>query len=308
MGKQWTADITISETLVQDLLKQKFPQLIPLQLESFGEGWDNLLFLVNRKYIFRFPRRTLAADLIEREIRVLPELSSLLPVPIPKPCFVGQSTDEYPYSFFGYPKIAGTVPYMLKLTDDQRTKSAVRWAELLRALHSIRIGEALQWGIASSDYIGRMDVGKRVKMFITKVEEAQQKGLIENPNALLSIIDDLPTTEFVRQQKYRTLVHGDLNFRNFLVDNEGILSSVIDWGDAHIGHPAVDLSVVYSFLPPNARSDFFKAYGEVDTPTRLLAKFRSLYVNIVILMYAHDIKDSRQLLEAKRALALSIER
>ncbi|QPA31312.1 hypothetical protein [Thermaerobacillus caldiproteolyticus] len=33
------------------------------------------------------------------------------------------------------------------------------------------------------------------------------------------------------------------------MNDEGILSEVIDWGNVHIGHPAVDLVIVYSFLP-----------------------------------------------------------
>lgn len=306
MGKQWAADITISERLVQEVLRQQFPQLVPIQLQSFGAGWDNSLFLVNGTYIFRFPRRTIAVDLIEMENRMLPELSSQLSVPIPNPCFIGQPTSEYPYSFSGYPKIAGNVPYMLNLTGEQRAQSAVRWADFLRTLHSIPTDRALQWGITSSDHIGRMDVDKRIQMFIAKVEEAHNKGLVENPCDLLSIIDKLPTTEYVKQHKYGAVVHGDLNFRNFLVD-DGILSGVIDWGDAHIGHPAIDLSVVYSFLPPNARPDFFKVYGDVHPDTLLLAKFRSLYTNIVILIYAHDIDDTRQLLEAQRAISFSTD-
>lgn len=306
MGKQWAADIRVSEQLVRQLLMDQFPQLAPVQLQGFGGGWDNVLFLVNETYVFRFPRRIVAVGLIGMENRLLPALSFQLPVPVPNPCFIGKPTVEYPYSFSGYPKLAGNVPYLVKLADEQRGQSAVRWAEFLRALHGIPADCALQYGISRSDCIGRMDIDKRVPMFIERVDEAYNKGLVENPNTLLSIIDELPTTAFVKQQKYHTVVHGDLNFRNFLVNNHGILSAVIDWGDAHIGHPAVDLSVVYSFLPPDARADFFEVYGEVAPETLLLAKFRSLYTNIVILMYAHDIADTQQVLEAQRALSMSL--
>jgi aminoglycoside phosphotransferase (APT) family kinase protein len=141
------------------------------------------------------------------------------------------------------------------------------------------------------------------------VEEAHLKGLIDNGEALLNIINELSITDNNLQETNNApaVVHGDLNFRNFLVDgDDGVLSGVIDWGDAHIGHPAIDLSVVYSFLPPNARPEFLKAYGEVNPAMLLLAKFRSLYINIVILIYAHDIGDMKQLLEAQRALAFTI--
>jgi aminoglycoside phosphotransferase (APT) family kinase protein len=306
MSKPWAADIPITVTLVQDVLERQFPQLVPIQLRPLSEGWDNSLFLVNETYVFRFPRRKIAVDLIEMENRMLPPLSSHLPVPIPNPCFIGQPTKEYPFPFSGYPKLTGTVPYMMHLTDEQRTQSAVRWAEFLRILHGIPTHQALEWGIARSDDMGRMDVDKRIPMFIAKVEEVHTQGLIDNPYALLHITESVPTTEYVKQQ-CSTVVHGDLNFRNFLVNDEGGLCGVIDWGDAHIGHPAVDLSVVYSFLPPSARPLFWKAYGDVCPETRLLAKFRSLYTNIVILLHAHDIGDRQQLLEAKRAITLCTE-
>lgn len=106
----------------------------------------------------------------------------------------------------------------------------------------------------------------------------------------------------------RSLVHGDLNFRNFLVDGDGAVTGVIDWGDAHIGCPAVDISLVYSYLPPFARPQFFRAYGEVDAETVRLARFRALYTNMVILLYAHDIGDANQTREAQRAISNALVR
>ncbi|WAH36095.1 phosphotransferase [Alicyclobacillus dauci] len=305
MGKQWTSDFTMSESLVQSLLEAQFPELAPVTLEALATGWDNSVFLVNGAYVFRFPRRKVAIPLLTMENRLLPELSKYLPIPIPNPCFVGHSTNDYPSSFAGYVKLEGTAPHMQNLTDEKRMRSAVSWALFLRSLHRISIHSALQWGITPSDDIGRMDVEKRVPMFVANVEEVSRKGLIDNPDSLLRVVETLSPANHVRQQQQPVVVHGDMNFRNFLVNDDGVLTGVIDWGDAHIGHPAVDLSVVYSFLPESGRREFFKVYGEVHPQTESLAKFRSLYTNIVILLYAHDIGDRRQFLEAKRAIALA---
>ena len=38
------------------------------------------------------------------------------------------------------------------------------------------------------------------------------------------------------------LVHGDFYSRHVLVDETGGMAGVIDFGDLHVGHPAVDLS------------------------------------------------------------------
>lgn len=104
-----------------------------------------------------------------------------------------------------------------------------------------------------------------------------------------------------------TFLHGDLHFKNMLVDGNGKISGIIDWGDISIGHPACDLNIVYSFLPPDARSSFFAAYGGVDEETKILARLMAVYIPILIMMQASDLNDTRSIDEAKatikRALA-----
>jgi len=305
MGNQWAADITITAGMVQAILSAQFPELSCAEVQLIDEGWDNSVFLVNGSFVFRFPRRQVAVELIQMENRVLPWLSGRLPLSIPNPRFVGQATTEYPFPYSGYFKINGTAPHTLNLNDKKRAKSTVSLAEFLRVLHSIQTDLAIEQGIPASDNIGRMDLGKRIPIFMAKVEEAYNKGLIQNPHLLLSRINKLPTTESNGQQS-RVVCHGDLNFRNFLIDNEGTLTGIIDWGDAHIGHPSIDLSLVYSYLPPHARSNFFNVYGLVHPETLLLAYFRALYVNVAILLYAYDIGDTRQLLEAQKAISNTV--
>lgn len=306
MKRQWSADVTITTRLVIHLLEEQFPMLAPVAVEPFGEGWDNALYLVNHSYVFRFPRRGVAAPLQQMENELLPRLAPVLPIPIPNPRWMGQATVRYPFTFSGYKKLHGTEVYFFRPGDETRAKSAALWGGFLRTLHAIGKEQALRWKVASSDTIGRMDVDKRTPMFIEKVSEAQQKGLLTHPEALLGILPGLPSTGQLARLVNLTLVHGDLNFRNFLLDDDGKLCGVLDWGDAHIGHPAVDLSVAYSFLPPAARAEFFRVYGTVDALTLQLAKFRALYTNLVILLYADDIGDADQVAEAQRAINLTL--
>lgn len=302
MGRQWTADIIITVEMVQTLLSVQFSELSYADVQVLDAGWDNSVFLVNRNCVFRFPRRKVAVELIEMENRVLPWLSSRLPLAIPNPRFVGEPTPEYPFPFSGYFKINGSVPHRLNLNDTKRAESSVHLAQFLRVLHSIPTDLAIDRGVPASDNIGRMDIEKHIPMFVAKVEEAYNKRLVQDPHALLTAVDKLPRIER-NGQSNKAVVHGDLNFRNFLVDDDGTPTGVIDWGDVHIGHPAIDLSLVYSYLPPAARPNFFEVYGEVHPETLLLAYFRALYANIVILIYAHDIGDARQVLEAQRSIS-----
>src|ERR1051325_11789518 len=70
------------------------------------------------------------------------------------------------------------------------------------------------------------------------------------------------------------ILHGDLSAEHMLVTH-GCLSGVIDWGDVHVGHWALDLSIGWTFFPAEARDPFFSAYGPVDEETRKIARFQA---------------------------------
>jgi aminoglycoside phosphotransferase (APT) family kinase protein len=80
--------------------------------------------------------------------------------------------------------------------------------------------------------------------------------------------------------------HGDLHFRHVLVD-DGRTSGVIDWIDLCRGDPALDLQLVWSILPPEARDAFFAAYGDVDGTTLLRARVVALFLAAALLEFAH---------------------
>ena len=103
----WAPDIAIDAELASRLISAQFPALDARSVEPFAVGWDNAAFLVDGKTVFRFPRRELVADLIEREIALLPQLAPRLPARISTPTFIGADSTDYPWSFAGYPLIAG---------------------------------------------------------------------------------------------------------------------------------------------------------------------------------------------------------
>ncbi|MGV2805700.1 phosphotransferase, partial [Clostridium perfringens] len=109
------------------------------------------------------------------------------------------------------------------------------------------------------------------------------------------------------QARHRhVLIHGDLHFKNMLVDEDGKLSGIIDWGDVNVGHPACDLSIVYSFLPSASRAAFYDIYGEVDEETKILARMIAVYIPMLIFIQAIDEKDEAIALEAKSIIQRAI--
>ena len=94
----WHADIIINEIQVKNCLATQFPELSPLkEIICVDAGWDNLVFLVNQKIIFRFPRRKISVALIEQENQVLKNLQSYITLQIPNPEFIGHPSKDFPY-------------------------------------------------------------------------------------------------------------------------------------------------------------------------------------------------------------------
>ena len=61
---------------------------------------------------------------------------------------------------------------------------------------------------------------------------------------------------------------------------------MIDWGDMCRADPSVDLLLVWSFLPPDARDEFLAAYGPVEPEPLLRARVLALFLSAALLLYA----------------------
>lgn len=303
MSQPWSPERVISELEAIELIEEQFPQLKPATLKVLGEGFDNTVFLVNELYVFRFPRKALAAGLIQTENRLLPVIESALPIPVPNPQFQGQPSGEYPWPFGGYKMLPGKTP--ARLTKEQRMLSVEPLAHFLRTLHDFPVPKAEKLQVPP-DQIERMNILKRKPMLESNIKKAWEKRLIsESIKKLLHSF--LLTIEQPLNDDTRTLVHGDLHIRNMLVDDAGQISAVIDWGDTHIGHPAVDLSIVYSFLPAEGRDLFFRLYGDVPPEVKKVARFKAVYSLLVLLLYGEDLKDKDLVEESRSTLLLALE-
>jgi aminoglycoside phosphotransferase (APT) family kinase protein len=86
------------------------------------------------------------------------------------------------------------------------------------------------------------------------------------------------------QPEPRAVCHGDLHFRQLLVDR-GELSGIIDWVDVCRSDPGVDLQLVWSWLPPTAREGFLDEYGPVTEESLLRARVLALFLSAVLLRY-----------------------
>ena len=272
--------LRVDAALARQLIEEQFPDLVPARVAALGEGWDNCVFLVNGQWVFRFPRRAIAAPLIETEMRVLPRIAPALPLRVPVPELRGAAGPRFPWPFAGHRLIEGVTADRAILTPAERAGLAVPLARFLRALHALAPGDV------GGDAIGRLDA-QRLR--------AEIRGRLTRPPPF---VDDP-----VRPPRADTLVHGDLHARQLLIDGKR-LCGVIDWGDVHLGDRAVDLAIAHAFLPPEARGAFRAAYGPAaDEETWRLARLRALHVSAALRQWAGQRGDALLAREAAEAIA-----
>ena len=292
----WEAEWDMTEQKAFALISGQFPQLASKPVRKLGYGWDNSVFLVGEEYAFRFPRRKVAVPLLNMEAKVLPLLEPYVPIPYPKPLFIGAGEGDYPAPFLGYRYLQGHSP--MGLRDERRVRSAAELARFLRMLHSFPVEKAEEYGV-QQDHRNLTDILQRKRKMDDYLSKVSAYLNEEEDGKIRDYLDRLTVD---RVEPKHVFLHGDLHFKNILVDASGLVSGIIDWGDMNIGHPGGDLSIGYSFLPPHARSDFFDQYGGADEETRILARFVAVFIPMLILMQAIDEGDARVAAEAKATI------
>ena len=90
----------------------------------------------------------------------------------------------------------------------------------------------------------------------------------------------------------RTLVHGDLYARHVLVDANARPSGVIDWGDVHLGDPALDIAIAHLVLPASRTPRSAPRTARIDERTWAAARYRAIYHAILELDYGVRADDA----------------
>ena len=271
----WSPELVVDEPLVRRLLTQ-FPELELRSVQKLAEGWDNSVWLVDARWAFRLPHREIAIPGVERELEVLPRLPAL-PLAVPRPAFVGRPEEGFPWPFFGSELLAGVEAGDAELDDAARVTVGVELAGFLRELHAVELDVELPW-----DANGRTDMHRRATLAREQLGEVERLGVWTAPprvDELLAEAQKLPPPE------PPVLVHGDLHFRHLLVDG-GTASGVIDWGDVCRSDPAIDLPLLWSFVPPSGRTAFLDAYGAVNDAQLLRARVVAIQLCAALAEYA----------------------
>lgn len=299
---EWSAEIEIDAARARRLIAGQFPELAGESLERFGEGWDNTLWLVGGRLLFRFPRRAIAVACLERELAALPVLGPLVDLPVPTSAYRGEPGEGYPWPFFGTPLLPG-VEASEAVLGEARREVGLQVARFLRSLHRPEVLAAVAPVGLPVDPNARADMQQRAPRALLHLDRVAQAGLWEAP----AWVEDLcaaatalaPSADLV-------VVHGDLHFRHLLVE-DGRLTGVVDWGDVCLGCRSIDLQLYWSFIPAEERPAFLSAYGPVDEGDLLRARVLALSLNALLAVYGYDTRRAAVAREAIASLERTVE-
>ena len=283
--REWSAEVTVERDLAYRLIAGQFDGLELGELSLLGAGWDNTVWLVDRRWVFRFPRREVVIAGIEREMALLPRLASLLPLPIPVPVFFGRPADGYPWPFFGAALIPGTETADAACSEADRGRLARPLASFLRALHDGDTAAAVDPnGELPNDPMGRGDMKLRVRLTAERLAEVERLGLWRAPASVGVVLD---AARGLGVPEPSALVHGDLHLRHLLVDDARGAAGVIDWIDICRGDPGIDLPLFWCLLPAPARAEFLDVYGTVTDAQLLRARVLAIFLSATLAVYAY---------------------
>ena len=208
------------------------------------EGWDTVATVVEGTWLDRVPRYPDTEVQLRNEVRLMPRLAPLLPLEAPVPIVLDESPLRVRHRL-----VQGELAIPTTLTrDDGR-----RLGEFLRTLHDMPVNIYVESGIPER-HAARAELLATLERMLHRVlplvpEEHQEAG-----KALLRRI---------ALQTPATLVHGDLAAHHVTSGPEGIVG-VIDWKDARIADPAVDLAWPLFGTPEPFAEAVATAYGVTD--------------------------------------------
>jgi aminoglycoside phosphotransferase (APT) family kinase protein len=293
---EWDAEVRVDETLARQLISEQFPELEPRDLRLLGEGWDTMVWLVDGRWVFRFPRRTMVISGLELELRYLTTLADRLPLPVPRPTYLGRPSEAFQWPFYGAPFLPGRELAETPLDDSARIALGRPLGEFLRALHTVDIDADLP-----VDPVRRADMEVRVPRTRERFEQLEQAGLWSVPAAAH---ETLAAAAELGPPDLTAIVHGDFHLRHLLVDDDGRAAAVIDWIDLSRNDAGVDLVLYWCLLPPVGRAEFRATYGEPTEAQLLRGRVLSLFLCGVLALWG----DHEGVESVKREALAGLER
>jgi len=208
------------------------------------EGWDTMATAVEGRWLDRVPRFPDAEVQLRNEVRLMPRLAPLLPLTVPVPIVLDESPLRVRHRL-----VPGELATSARLTRDD----GCRMGEFLRALHDMPVNIYVESGVPEQT-VARAELLATLERMLHRVLPLLPSDQQDTGQALL---------RRVALRTPATLVHGDLAAHHVTSD-AGRIVGVLDWKDARVADPAVDLAWPLYGASEGFAEGVAAAYGATD--------------------------------------------
>lgn len=234
----WDGDCELNEAVVRVVVRAQFPELEPWEVRFLTQGWDSQVHLVNGEWLFRMPKRAEVVPRLRVERALLPLLDEALPVDVPRFAWHGVPSERYPHPFSGYRVLRGDLGDAIPRREIATPACARQLGELLRRVHDFPVERARAVGVP--DVRPDADPVARLQSALDENASGVEAALGPRRWAAFRPVLERDPPESTLGPRFR---HADLDLKHLLVDpHTRAITGVIDWGDADLGDPALDLA------------------------------------------------------------------
>ncbi|WP_194420154.1 aminoglycoside phosphotransferase family protein [Microbacterium abyssi] len=272
MSAPFPSRVAINETLVQNLVREQFPQWSSLPVRAVAEGGnDHRVFRMGEALIVRVPAGVDYIPQVRKEQEWLPKLAPQVPQPIPSVVGCGRPSELLPAPWSIYKWIEGRRPDPARLSGD--VHAAIDLAVFLASLRRADATDGPAPGLHSA-YRGapvtQWDDQVRSRFPLLDARERDRAAALWRI-ATSTSDDEAPVW-----------LHGDVAINNLLVDHQGSLSAIIDFGCSAVGDPSCDTVIYWTqFRGPAQRA--FRSTLELDDATWARGAGWALWKSLIML-------------------------
>lgn len=247
-----------------ELIHSEFKDLEIREYSFIDSGWDNYVVFVNKQLVFKIPRDQDRVQHLRNEIDFLSCLDGC-PTKIPDFRYVKDRDD---LQIGGYEYIKGEPLNSLTKMSDGIKNSLAEFLNFLYAKKNDSCLNRKLGPVDKADWVLRMS-SYREEIFGRIYEYLNDAALSSIASNFQEFIGKFCETLEVSP------AHCDLYRTNVLVDPKtGLLSGVLDWGDAAIGDPALDFAALAVDFSVSEIEDILSQYrGRVDANFRRRVEF-----------------------------------